>query len=85
MGIFNNLFKKPEDKLKEYLLKSIENAGINNNTMKNDPLLSAMGFIDAISAKKRSLLMEVSALSNQYGISAQNIKNYINNFTSSMQ
>jgi len=77
MGIFNLFSKSPEDKLLSYLKERIENAGKQNNLMKNDPLLSPMGFIGAMGDEKEYLKTQTSKLSRQFNVSEAQIHLFI--------
>ncbi len=78
MGIFDFL-KSPEDKLINYLKDKILKAGVQNNIMKNDPLLSPMGFISAMSDEKDNLKTQIPKLSRQFEVREEIIRLQIDN------
>ena len=75
MGIFDFLSpKSPEEKLMSFLKGTIENAGIQNNPMKNDPLLSPMGFIGAMSDEKDRLKSRSAQIARDYNVPESTVR-----------
>jgi len=75
MGIFDFLSpKSPEEKLMSFLKGTIENAGIQNNPMKNDPLLSPMGFIGAMSDEKDRLKLRSAQIARDYNVTENTVR-----------
>ena len=75
MGIFDFLSpKSPEEKLINFLKGRLENAGIQNNPMKNDPLLSPMGFIGAMSDEKDRLKLRSAQIARDYNVPESTVR-----------
>jgi hypothetical protein len=80
MGILDFLSpKSPEEKLMTFLKNRIESAGMQNNPMKNDPLLSPMGFISAMSDEKDRLKSRSSQLARDYNVTDSTVRISIDN------
>jgi len=75
MGIFDFLSpKSPEERLMTFLKEKLETAGIQNNPMKNDPLLSPMGFIGAMSDEKDRLKSRSAQVARDYSVSENTVR-----------
>lgn len=57
-----------EEKLMAYLITRIERAGNQNNILRNDTLLSPMGFISALNDEKKLLQSEAHEISRRFNI-----------------